>query len=412
MTATSLLESWVLAAMGLVVLLVFLGTGYRLYHNRRPLHYKKLTRINRILIPVRIGFVLLGLAAAVRVATRTSDYHMWLIAPSVWAMVVLFGIIGTDQFLFGFSRYSSDDKPKVRISHCLPWTLIILLLLLLAILWSSADWARGQANSLDQRTHVYSWVLDGVFGWGIKSPFPGTYYTIPLLYCLPAVLVVAVVGIALVLTRRAWLPAEKYAALDEGFRKRTIRDIVLTCVAAVSPTLAMMGFDVAWAFSTLGPGSNQRAAAVAVAFFIGAWNLGQTIWVLANMVFLPQVTQDDRMAEQIHAEARMKVESVSIPGVGITPEVEIELPHPAVESVPAEVEEVPEETPEEVPEEVAETEEAAETTAQESVTIENEDETTVIELVPTVEPIKHFTVKPSATHRPGFKPKKKKTRRR
>ena len=435
MTATSLIGTWALAGIGLLFLLIFVGTGYRLYRRRRRLYYKRLTRINRIVGLSRIGFVVLGLGAAVRVAWRGSDYQTFLIAPCAWAIVVLLGVISTDFFLFGRSRYSSSDKLKVRISVCLPWTLILLLLLLLALLWTSVKWSE-QTASIDQRSHVYSWVLNGVFGWGIKNPFPGTFYTTPLLYCFPAVLAVGLCGIILVLIRRAWLPAAKYAALDEGFRARTIRDIILTCVGATSAVLAMMGLDIAWAFSTLGPGSNRRALVVAVAFFVGAWNLGQTFWVLANLIFLPPVVEDRYLAEQIRAEAAVRIESVSIPYEGelLGPAI------PEIEIVEGEIEMVELEPPIiEAEIEAAEPEsETAESTESETELIEVETETEsgidaaqpvaeVVEAEPEVivieppvstsapliiaGPPKHVPIKSSATHRPGFKPKKKKPRR-
>jgi len=310
MTATSLLGTWVLAATGLLFLLVFVGTGYRLYRKRRRLYYKRLPRINRIMGWSRIIFVGLGLVAAVGVAMRGSNYQTFLIAPSAWAVVVIIGVTCTDFFLFGRSRYSSLSKPKVRISVCLPWILILLLLLLLTITWSAINWGQ-QTAAIDQRSHVFSWVIDQTFGWGIRAPYPGTYYTAPLLYCIPAVLVVGLCAIILVLIRPAWLPTPKYAALDEGFRARTIRDIVLICVGAVSPVLTMMGLDVAWAFGTLGPGSTGRAIAVAVAFFVGAWNLGQTFWVFANLIFLPPVAENRKLAAEIRMSTQ--VATVSIP---------------------------------------------------------------------------------------------------
>jgi len=522
MTATSLIDVWVLAATGLLFLLIFVGTGYRLYRRRRRLYYKRLGRINHIVGWSRIIFVALGLVAAVRVASRGPDYQTVLIAPCAWAIVVLLGVICTDFFLFGNSRYSSFDKPKVRISVCLPWTLILLLLLLLAIEWTGSNWGRDAA-SIDQRSHVYSWVVEGTFGWGLKTPFPGTFYTIPLLYCVPAVMAVGLCGILLVLIRRAWLPAAKYAALDEGFRARTIRDIVLICVGAVSPTLSMMGFDVAWAFGTLGPGSSDRALVVAIAFFIGAWNLGQTFWVLANLIFLPPVAENRRLAEQIRAAANRKIESVTIPESEfiefeapeiVEPRAEVteievvgremlEIEAAETEAIQAEVtkaEEIEAEVTEaeaaeaveaeiqavEAEIEVAESEgaeaeqaeteqteigqaeveqaeaeqaEAGQTEVEQAEPVKTEAELAEIveaelatseaelaeieaefevEAVPIVsntsskelvvvgtsqhaepnepnepnEPIKHIPVKPGATHRPGFKPKKKKPRRR
>ena len=484
MTASSLIGTWVLAGTGLLFLLIFAGTGYRLYLRRRPLGYKRLSRINRIVGWSRIGFVVLGLGAAVRVAWRGNNYQTVLVAPCAWAVVVLLGVIGTDFFLFDRSRYSHSDKPKVRISVCLPWTLILLLLLLLAIVWTGTKWGE-QTASIDQRSHVYSWVLDGVFGWGLKTPYPGTFYTTPLLYCLPVVLGVGLCGIILVLMRRAWLPSAKYAALNDGFRARTIRDIVLTCVGTVSSVLAMMGLDIAWAFSTLGPGSNGRALVVAVAFFVGAWNLGQTFWVLANLIFLPPVAEDRYLAEQIRAAAMAQVESVSIPYEGellvplipeievLEPEIEIvegeiEILEPEPPIIEAEIEAIEEEsetaeteTEEEMPEpegevlkeetpepeakvleeevtpepEVIEPETQAEPVVVESEVSQSTQSEITVEPVTTTEPVpangpvpaaesvttdepvtvvppKHVPVKSSATHRPGFKPKKKKPRRR
>ena len=444
MTASSLIGAWVLAGTVLLFSLIFIGTGHRLYLRRRPLHYKRLPRINRIVGWSRIGFVVLGLGAAVRVAWRGNNYQTVLVAPCAWAIVVLLGVIGTDFLLFGRSSYSSSDRPKVRISACLPWTLIIFLFLLLAVVWTGARWGE-QTAAIDQRSLVYSWVLSGVFNWGMRTPFPGAYYTTPLLYCLPIVLAVGLCGIILVLARRAWLPTRKYAALDEGFRARTIRDIVLTCVGAVSSVLAMMGIDIAWAFSTLGPGSNERAAVMAVAFIIGAWNIGQTFWVLANLIFLPPVAEDRYLAEQIRAAEQAEWVPApdegellwpAIPETEVTePEVlegEVEVAEGELPIVTAEIEAAEPEVGAAIGEEETESGTSEEETT-EPETESAEVGTEVVEpenepIEPTepaesterpepakpviVEPPKHVPVKSSASHRPGIKPKKKKKARR
>jgi len=479
MTTTSLIGTWVLAGTGLLFLLVFVGTGYRLYRKRRRLYYKRLPKINRILGWSRIGFMVLGLAAAVRVAMRGANYQTYLIAPCAWAVVVLIGVTLTDFFLFGCSRYSTLDRPKVRISVVLPWLLILLLLLLLALVRTAMDWGQKTAAT-DQRSHVFSWVIDGNFGWGIRTPYPGTHYTTPLLYCVPAVLVVGLAAMILVLIRRAWIPTPKYAALDEGFRARTIRDIVLICAGAVSPALAMMGLDIAWAYATIGPGSTNRAIVVAIAFFVGAWNLGQTFWIFANLIFLPPVKENQRLAEEI----RVGTQAIHITGELMEPIPPIEIAEPITvpEVIEVEVGEVPEvgeasevgEVPEvgepevdEVPEtvepevvepegetevaepegeaevepevggEVAEIENQAAVTKPEPEVAESEGEEPVEgepepvetpepESVPEESPVPREAVlagihpttvvpvripQPMATHRPGFKPKKKKPRR-
>ena len=309
MTATFLLGRWVLAAIVVLFLLVFIATGYKVHLRRRPRGYKRLTRINRIYGSARIVSQLVGIAVALWVTWLTPHYQAILAAPSIWAVIVLIGVVGTDLILLGRNSHAGTGRPKVRVRACFPWKLAILLAILVAILWYAVVWAAGKA-SVDKRSHVDSWVLDGVFNWGVRTPFPGPYYTDYVVDAVPVVLLAGLVSVVLVLTRKVYLPAKKYAALDEGFRKRTLRDILLVCLGAVSLTLAMMGFDVAWAFGTLGPGSSQRAIVVAVAFFIGAWNFGQSIWIFCNLVFLPHVEEDRHLAEEIRT-AQAQVESVS-----------------------------------------------------------------------------------------------------
>ena len=294
MTTDALFGYWVIAAVVLLFLLIFGGTWYRIRANRPPelyRQYDKLSAIDRQLRWGRLLAISLGLVVGLWAtnSTATNHYQAILVAPSLWAAICLIGFTGLDSLVLGLTPAAAPVSPP-RVRSCLPWKLLVVLVLVSGLLVASIRWA-GRMSASDGRSHFNSWVLDGVFNWGRRQPFPGAFYTSLLTYCYPAVLLLAVVGAVAVWKRQAYLPSARYAALDLGFRRRTIRDLVLACLGAASSALAMMGLNIAWAYASLGPGSPERTVVVAASGVVGGIALGLSFWVIANLVFLPSVDE-------------------------------------------------------------------------------------------------------------------------
>ncbi|MCL2735049.1 MAG: hypothetical protein FWD75_00260 [Propionibacteriaceae bacterium] len=316
MTVTFLLGSWALAACALLFLLVAIGTAHRVRQRHPLLRYKRLGGIDQVVRWTRIGWLLVGLVAGVAVTLATPHYQAILVAPSLWAAIGIIGVVAVDWFLLGRHENLQPQRPTIHVARSLPWGSLVLTVVLTVVIQFAARWAEAQ-SSLDQRSHVYSWVLDGVFGWGSASPFPGTFYTANLGLVLPFVFFLAAVGIAGVFLRPAYVPDPKYARLDQGFRQRTIRDIGLFCLVAVAPTLALMSIDVAWVFATLGPGSPGRTLVVVVSVAVGAGALVVSCWVLANLLFLPVVVEHE--PDFVPNTARVDLKLPAVWPVGVKP---------------------------------------------------------------------------------------------
>ncbi|MCL2470483.1 MAG: hypothetical protein FWF25_01905 [Propionibacteriaceae bacterium] len=318
MTVTVLLGSWVVAALIVLLGLFFLAMGYTTHHERSPHNYKRLDRINHIVRRSRIAIVLLAMIPAVLMVVISPHYQSILAAPSIWAVIVIMGLVGVDWAVLGRDETTGALKPKVSVRDCLPWGLIAVFVIFCAVLGYGAYWAESNATS-DNRSHLYTWVLDGAFGWGTTSPFPGTFYTGPMLQIFPFVLVAAVGAIAVILMRSAYLPTPKYAALDQGFRRRTIRDVVLVCLGAVTPVLAMMGMDIAWVYSSVGPGSFQRTVVVVVASVVTAGTVCFSLWVLVNLIILRVVHESE--PEMVPARPAVRLSPILNLPPGLEPSV-------------------------------------------------------------------------------------------
>ncbi len=306
MTTTALLTVWVVGATLLMFLIMVVGTGWRRHRawsgSHLPSRYKRLPRTERLIGWPRAGVTLVGLAAAVWLVRSLPDYQGTLIGPGLWAGVTVVGLTLIDQLVLGRGGGGPTARRGARVPSCLPWKLIVLVILLTAALEFAVSWARGAATP-DGRSHFDSWVLDGLAGSGSRHPFPGSAYTTPLLWSLAGVLLLTVGGVVLTLTRRVWRPGTRYTRLDRGLRRRTIRDLVLSLTGALSGSLALIGLDVAWAFASLGPGSTERTLVVAVSAVVGACCLVLTFWVLAQLLFLPLVAEESSRSGRRQATA-------------------------------------------------------------------------------------------------------------
>jgi len=353
MTATSLLTGWVAAGVVVFFLLIFGATWFRRHRPHRPMHYPKLRVVDRAIRWPRILLFAVGLYAAIRLATAAEHYPAILIAPSVWAIIVIVGRVGLDLLVLGRRNTPRELRPQVRAASCLPWRLLVLIVLMTGALGYAVYWAAGQSMA-DGRSHFYGWTIGNTSTWGVWTPFPGPFYTAGLPYWLPWVFGLAIAGTVLVLLRRPYLPEPRYAALDASLRRRTIHDLWLAVLGAVSATLGMMGLDVAAAFAMLGPGSTQRALVAAIASVLGLWSLGLVFWVTSNLLVLPVVEElrSPQATKPAKPEKPVRTKAAEAPADADEPSpvrpVEVPtpvLPEPAPTTAPAEPPDVIEPTP-------------------------------------------------------------------
>ncbi|MDR0488778.1 MAG: hypothetical protein LBG99_05155 [Propionibacteriaceae bacterium] len=336
MTASSLLGGWVVAAVVVMSILIFLATlfGHRRNWRKMKIRYNQLPRITKITRWTRIGAVALGLTAAITVGLTTQYNQGILVAPSLFAVITLVIIVGGDWWLLG--RTPGDTQGKLtamRAKDYLWWPLLILVILMIGLAVFTAIWAATEA-SMDNRTWVHSWNLDGVFDWGMRTPFVGSFYTVPLLITIPIVFLIALVGVLVVLKRPVFLPSFKYIALDHSFRRRTIRDIQLILLFCVVPTVSLMSIDIAWAFGTVGPGSQANTLVVALSSITGTLTLWLSSWNLANLLVLIPIEEDRKLVPKYRKPTVTDTEAPTqseVPASKELPEQTLDLPQPEVD---------------------------------------------------------------------------------
>ncbi|MDR2930499.1 MAG: hypothetical protein LBV06_06320 [Propionibacteriaceae bacterium] len=289
MTPTTLLTLWVWAAIALLFILVFFGMGLRFHRLRVRLKAVRFSagmrRSETIIGFARASICVIAAIPAIWLAVGVPDQRGVLLAPSLWGLLAIIGFTATDRLVLGGT--TPDGVPRrASVRSCLPIKPAVFLVMGLAALLFAVGWARSEAN-IDQRSHVDSWVLDGYFDWGVIRPFPGSYYTTPLLWTLPVLLLFAGLGALMTLRRPIYRPTTGFVRYDRFFRRRTIRDLTLIPLAVIATDLAILGIDIAWGYSNLGPGSSRHAIVVAVTFVVGVVALGMAFWALANLFFLP-----------------------------------------------------------------------------------------------------------------------------
>jgi hypothetical protein len=291
-----MLIAWLIGAVILMFVLVFSGTGWRLAHARRRARkrdqviFAHLRVINRVTAITRAMLMVAGLLAAGLVAWLLPEHRGWFIAPSAWGLVSAIGIVTLDQLMLGRSPIAARRRPGL-LRRLLPGRLIGLCALLIAAIAASCLWAWGQSME-DGRSHFFRWRLDGRFDWGVRRPFPGPFYSLPMMALVAVATALVIIGVVATMRRRIYRPHTRYEHIDFGLRRRTIHDLILVLTGVLSATLTIIGLNIAWAFATLGPGSSSSTIVVLLSGVGGVCTLVLTFWVIANLVFAQVVESD------------------------------------------------------------------------------------------------------------------------
>ncbi|MDR0848749.1 MAG: hypothetical protein LBN10_06870 [Propionibacteriaceae bacterium] len=290
MSTTTLVMAWIASAFVLVVVLVTMSVWYSRRKRGRVEGYEGLARTDRYIRWIRIGIVFIAATTVFLLLKNQLDFATALLAPAVWSFIVIIGLVALD-----FAALARPSGPRVKrhLSVYLPTRLIVVSLLIVAVLGVIVWYAQREAT-FDQVSYLVVWVKDGHTQWATRSPFAAWGYTYPLLKLLGVVLLTAIVAVFAVLRRPQYLPAEEFSLLDRGFRRRTIKDILVAFTACLAASTGIVAGNICWTVNSIGPDNIERTAVIVGSGAIAVWMFVTTCWCLANLLLLPPLEEDWR----------------------------------------------------------------------------------------------------------------------
>ncbi|MDR2974775.1 MAG: hypothetical protein LBV00_08695, partial [Propionibacteriaceae bacterium] len=299
MTAAKMMTLWAIGATIIFFLLVALATARRMHavraRARLPKRYRHLRALEHSIGWPRAGVTLAATACALWLTWSMPDHAGLFLAPTLWAGLITLGLIGIDQLVLGRTPRLDQWRPPTNVRAYFSWKPIALVIVLAGVLIYTIRWASGVATK-DGRRVFGAWTTDGEAHWGWSDPFPGAYYTDPLKWMLPLLVALILAGVVVTFARHTYRAGTRYAALDRGFRRRTISDLTLALIGALGGTLATISLDIAWACAILGSNSPDNAAVVGINAVVGLCATGLCFWVEASLIFLPVVSEDKTIA--------------------------------------------------------------------------------------------------------------------
>ena len=304
MTPSSLLGSWVVGAIIVMSFLFLIAMGLRASRYPKLTHYKRLPHVMRVTGIIRLVAILVGVLLSVGVTFSVAHLQLILSAPILGAVVALTIVASADWILLGRTAdaQSSSTATGERfhwryIGSILPLRILGLTLVILATLIGFSLWAGSKASPGD-RSYTTSWSDGGIFGWGIREPFVGSFYTVSLCVVIPFIFIMGALSIIAVVARDEYLPFPKYRAIDRGLRQQTVRIISLLVLLSLGTTLTLVTADIAWVFGSLGHGSPEETRVALISTTAAILSLVITLWTIANLVWLPTIKEDDALLPQ------------------------------------------------------------------------------------------------------------------
>lgn len=247
------------------------------------LSYPRLAALRRVSTAARAAGLLLGALAAVAVCFFGELGLGFTIAPAAFGVVLCLAILAGDLIAYDKARIPGAASLQRR---GLPWprsttvvvgagTVALGLLLTLTTTLASAD-DRGRAG------RAYRYSVDcgpGATCQGMRTPFPGSYYTRPLALGIGVLLVVAVVTIAVLARRPRNSADEEIVRVDDLIRSRSVESVLCAVGASVGGSMFGVG-----AVAGLSASSAEHASLGALAAVLTVAGLALMIWSVALLV--------------------------------------------------------------------------------------------------------------------------------
>jgi len=201
-----------------------------------------------------------------------------LLAPAVFAVVQILGLIAGEGLIRNAVRTPGTavlERREVRdylprgLVGCVAAASVLLVGTLTSTTLLAATWKVGGAAG---RVYVYDQVVDGVVVGTSRSPWPGSFYSIPAGVVLLVVFALAGVGLVLAVGRPRDGSDPQIRQADDAARSRVVESVVAAVGVAVATMLAGLGLVLGGSLLDIAGASGSTAVrllgglAVVIAF--------------------------------------------------------------------------------------------------------------------------------------------------
>lgn len=262
------MSSGIVLVLPIIGILVVLGIVLIALPRRRKLvsinefTFPELARLRSVTATSRISALAAGVIIAVALAILLPLGLGVFLAPTAFAGVQIMAVLVAGAVSRNAARTPGVSGLEVRrIRRYLPMGLTALVGSVTVILLGALAWttAAGSPDSLGNAGRNFSYLTpcDVEMCETSVGPFPGSFYSIPLVTLLAVVFALA--GIAVIMTVRRPRNASdpEIVRIDDVVRARAVESVVAALGLAVATTLFAVGFLVA---NGLGNPSNDLPA--------------------------------------------------------------------------------------------------------------------------------------------------------
>ncbi|MGA4508405.1 hypothetical protein ACQB6R_10070 [Propionibacteriaceae bacterium G1746] len=219
--------------------------------NADPQTHPHLMRLARRSARAKAFGLGVGAAVALLVAVFVGDYGRGLLlAPTVLALGLAVSLFVGEVLVWREARTPGvaaleTRRPSAHLPRVLLGTTIVAVLVLAGLL----GWARDhQDNDPASMTRGRGYLQVFPSGWTISSPFPGDYYSMPLVWLGLAALLVAGVTLVVIALRPRNGSDPQVVAVDDVVRRRnaeaTIATVLLGACGSLVPVALLMAIAV------------------------------------------------------------------------------------------------------------------------------------------------------------------------
>lgn len=256
--------------------------------------FPELARLRALTTVARIIGVAVGLIVVVSLVITLPFGLGVFLAPAVFAGTQILAAMISGVVTHGAARTTGTAGLEVRsVNPYLPLGLTVLTasattLLALALAWTTAMGVPDDMGNLG-RKFTYSYPCDGVCTAGF-SPWPGSFYSIPVAVLLAIVLILAVVAVLVTVRRPRNASDPEIVRVDDFVRARSVESVVAAVGVAAAGTLLLVSIPVA---NGLSNPANDIPALLRIpgwgALIIGSAAFAMTVWSVV-ILLLPGAT--------------------------------------------------------------------------------------------------------------------------
>jgi hypothetical protein len=243
---------------------------------------------------MRTHAVARGVALVVGVGVTAAAASAWslgrglMLAPAAFAAAQILAVLLADRATYTAMRTPGVAAIEVRrVRDYLPRALSVLAVLSAAALAASLTWTTAVAASDDLGRAGRALTYPCIEGCEARiSPWPGSFYSVPLAVGLGAVVLLAVVALSVTVRRPRNGADPAIAATDDAVRRRSVETVVAAVALALSASLLGIAMVAGVRLLAAGdvPSGSSLTVGATLLTIAGLWSLAVVLWSTVSLL--------------------------------------------------------------------------------------------------------------------------------